>query len=329
MEDKPDVMEGNRNDYSEISKQKNRNPYVDHPEYAWMVFGDSASANIKQQCMEAYPVDGSTPKTMTSISLSGEPNKKEYNDGDIFNPEGLTVTGHYSDDSTRNIPTENCTWTPNPLVAGTTTVVCAYSGFNAVYTGITVKADTHVHTFSSDYAYDETHHWHESTCGHDVVDGKTLHTFENVVTPPTEETGGYTTHTCTVCGYSYQDSETQPLVLDFILAKDNKADTGYQIGEELYIEVTATYSNPDNTITVTTVVTDYIVEDFDNRKSGRQTITIEYKEHYALVVINILSGENEEEETKRGCAGSITATLSITSFSALIGLMFVFSKKRK
>lgn len=327
MEDKPDVMEGNRNDYSEISKQKNRNPYVDHPEYAWMVFGDSASASIKQQCMEAYPVDGSTPKTMTSISISGEPNKKEYNDCDIFNPEGLTVTGHYSDDSTRNIPTENCTWTPNPLVAGITTVVCAYNGFNAVYTGITVNADTHVHTFSSDYAYDETYHWHESTCGHDVVDGKAPHEFENVVTRPTEESGGYTTHTCKICGYSYQDSETQPLTLVRIQAKDNKSGIGYQIGEELDLEVTAVYN--DNS---TAIVTNYTVEGFNNRKPGKQYVTISYRGYSALVPIEVfgeVDPEEPEKETKRGCHGSITATLSFASISALIGIAFVFVKRRK
>ena len=37
---------------------------------------------------------------------------------------------------------------------------------------------------------------------------KLEHTFESVVTEPTCATTGYTTHTCTVCGYSYKDSTT-------------------------------------------------------------------------------------------------------------------------
>ena len=330
MEDKPDVSEGNRNDYSEVSKQKNRNPFVDHPEYAWMIFGDSCSATVKQQCMEIYPADGSASKTMTSISLSGEPNKKEYDAGEIFNPEGLTVTGHYNDNSTRNIPLENCTWTPNPLIAGATTVVCTYNGFNAVYTGITVTDNYHDHTFSSDYAYDETYHWHEATCGHDVIDGKALHEFENVITRPTEETGGYTTHTCKVCGYSYQDSETQPLTLVRIQAKDNKSGVGYQVGEELDLEVTAVYN--DNS---TAIVTNYTVEGFNNRKPGKQYVTVSYRGYSALVPIEVFGEvdpeepEQPEKETKRGCSGSITATLSLTSVSALIGIAFVFVKRRK
>ena len=56
--DKPDVLEGNRNDYVQTSRQKNRNPYVDHPELAWKIFGDQASTSIKNACMEAYPANG-------------------------------------------------------------------------------------------------------------------------------------------------------------------------------------------------------------------------------------------------------------------------------
>ena len=53
--DKPDLLEGHRNDYSQTSRQKNRNPFVDHPELAWKIFGDSVSTSVKNACMEAYP----------------------------------------------------------------------------------------------------------------------------------------------------------------------------------------------------------------------------------------------------------------------------------
>ena len=332
MNDKPDVLEGNRNDYSETSKQKNRNPFVDHPEYAWMVFGDSASAAVKQQCMDQYPADGGTSKTMTSISLSGEPNKKEYNIGDYFDPTGLTVTGNYDDGSTRNIPLANCTWSPSPLVANATTVVCNYNGFTAIYTGITVNGNTHEHTFSDEYSYDETYHWHDATCGHDVVSGKEPHSFVTVVTQPTEEEGGYTTHTCSVCGYEYTDNETPPLTLVRIRVTDNKAATGYQIGEELDLTVTATYDNNS-----TAVVTGYTVEGFNNQKPGEQTITVMYTAGTVtkgnIIQVTVLSNGEEEPEQpndkeKRGCNGSITALSSITAFSALIGLIFVLKRKK-
>ena len=59
-EDKPDVLEGNRNNYCQTSKQKNRNPFVDHPELAWRIFGDAPnlSSSVKQACMNAYPLNG-------------------------------------------------------------------------------------------------------------------------------------------------------------------------------------------------------------------------------------------------------------------------------
>lgn len=57
--DKPDALEGNRNNYSETSKQKNRNPFVDHPELAWKIFGDMASSSVKNDCMATYPANGS------------------------------------------------------------------------------------------------------------------------------------------------------------------------------------------------------------------------------------------------------------------------------
>ena len=67
---------------------------------------------------------------------------------------------------------------------------------------------SHTHTFDSGWENDETYHWHKSTCGHDVVDGKAKHTFKDEVTNPTYDAGGYTTHTCTVCNYSFEDNET-------------------------------------------------------------------------------------------------------------------------
>ena len=70
-QDKPDVLEGNRNNYCETSIQKNRNPFVDHPELGWKIFGNSASSSIKTACMNAYPASGSsTPVEATGISLN-------------------------------------------------------------------------------------------------------------------------------------------------------------------------------------------------------------------------------------------------------------------
>ena len=68
--DKPDAMEGHRNDYVQTTIQKNRNPFVDHPELAWKIFGDQASSSVKAACMAAYPANGGTPVDPTGISLN-------------------------------------------------------------------------------------------------------------------------------------------------------------------------------------------------------------------------------------------------------------------
>lgn len=139
--DKPDMLEGNRNDYAQTSIQKNRNPFVDHPELAWRFFGNNASPSVKSACMEAYPLEGYNPdqKQLTSISISGQATTKDYYVGQSFDPTGLTVTAYYSDDSTKVVPNNSCTWTPDPLTEGTTSVTCKYGTCTAIYSGITVS----------------------------------------------------------------------------------------------------------------------------------------------------------------------------------------------
>ncbi len=53
----------------------------------------------------------------------------------------------------------------------------------------------HEHTFSETWQYDETEHWHESTCGHDVTDGKNQHDFDN--------------RNCIECGYLLPPEEKE------------------------------------------------------------------------------------------------------------------------
>ena len=59
-------------------------------------------------------------KTLTSIAISGTPDKTEYKEGDTFDPAGLVVTGNYNDNSTKEI-TDGITWTVDPETLTTTT----------------------------------------------------------------------------------------------------------------------------------------------------------------------------------------------------------------
>lgn len=55
----------------------------------------------------------SVSKTLTSLTISGKPNKTNYAVGEEFDPTGLVVTGTYEDNTTATI-TNGITWTKNP-----------------------------------------------------------------------------------------------------------------------------------------------------------------------------------------------------------------------
>ena len=64
--------------------------------------------NVKIAYEKAAPA-----KTLTSIAINGEPTKVAYETGESFNPEGLTVTATYDDESTADV-TADATWTFDP-----------------------------------------------------------------------------------------------------------------------------------------------------------------------------------------------------------------------
>ena len=70
INDKPDVLEGNRNNFSETSIQKNRNPFVDHPEYAWQIFGDKLSASVLAAAQAAYPAQPQQAISVSGVSVN-------------------------------------------------------------------------------------------------------------------------------------------------------------------------------------------------------------------------------------------------------------------
>ena len=133
--DKPDAMEGHRNDFCESSLQKNRNPFVDHPEYAWKIFGDSCSSSVKTACQEAYPENTAT---LTSISITKQPTKTTYYINESFDSTGMVVTGYYDDGTSKDV-TKSCSFSPSTFSSiGTKTVTVSYSDKTTSLT-VTVK----------------------------------------------------------------------------------------------------------------------------------------------------------------------------------------------
>ncbi|MGI6782380.1 MAG: hypothetical protein ACOX56_06160 [Acholeplasmataceae bacterium] len=86
---------------------------------------------------------------------------------------------------------------------GTKKFTCTVCGYEKTET---IPKLEHTHTYSTDWTSDATHHWHASTCGHDVVSEKGEHNFEVTKTvAATCEAAGYKVHTCKVCQYTYNE----------------------------------------------------------------------------------------------------------------------------
>lgn len=75
-------------------------------------------------------------KTLTSLAISGEPEKKTYEEGKPFEPAGLVVTGTYDDKSTATI-TDGITWAMNPATLSLNDVSCSVT---ATVDGVTSPA---------------------------------------------------------------------------------------------------------------------------------------------------------------------------------------------
>ena len=128
--------------------QGNRNPFIDHPELASKIYcndGEVYNNALKKVVDEYGDYSSTTPsKNLVSISLSGTPSKTTYTEGDIFDPTGLSVTGTYSDNSTKNISLSSCQWLDATTYASTlsketTSVICQYGTLNTTYNGIVVN----------------------------------------------------------------------------------------------------------------------------------------------------------------------------------------------
>ena len=113
-----------------------------------------------------------------------------------------------------------------------------------------------------------------SVCGEILVTQEEIaaleHSYESVVTEPTCEAGGYTTHTCTVCGHSYQDAATAK--------RQHKWDDGVIVKE-------ATCTRP-----------------------GSKQVSCSYDNCDAFYFDNLVPATGHTEETIPAVAASCTAT---------------------
>ncbi len=103
-----------------------------------------------------------------------------------------------------------------------TCTVCGYTATEVI------EKLAHTHKFATDWTKDATNHWHVSTCGHEVTDGKATHTFGEwqVTKAATEEAEGSRERSCTVCGYTVTEvieklAHTHKFATDWIKDETN------------------------------------------------------------------------------------------------------------
>ena len=125
----------NREIYRNSELQGNRNPFVDHPEYACRIWG-TTNATTKEIC-------GITDRNLSSITLSGN-YKTQFEVGDSFSFGG-TVTANYESGSPADV-TSKATFSGYDLsTTGNQTVTVSYTENNVEKTAtyqITVSAAT-------------------------------------------------------------------------------------------------------------------------------------------------------------------------------------------
>ena len=130
--DKPDVLEGNRNDYVQTSRQKNRNPFVDHPELAWKIFGEKVSDSVRNACKQAYPGEESEEEVEpTAIALNKNTATVEIGKTlqlrGSLTPSNATGTITWSSGNS-DIASVNATGLVTANNVGTTTIIATING---------------------------------------------------------------------------------------------------------------------------------------------------------------------------------------------------------
>ena len=135
-QDKPDVLEGNRNDYCQTSRQQNRNPFVDHPELAWKIFGDNASDNVKNACMQAYPANGSGGDPIEPTGIRLNKSSASIEEGKTLQlsatlqPNGATGSVSWSSNNT-GVALVNSNGLVTAVSQGNATITATVGGYSA------------------------------------------------------------------------------------------------------------------------------------------------------------------------------------------------------
>ncbi|MGI5893707.1 MAG: bacterial Ig-like domain-containing protein [Candidatus Merdivicinus sp.] len=92
---------------------------------------DTTSVTVSYSGKSAQVTVSVQKKELESISVTKQPDKTVYYDGDKFDPTGMEITARYNDGTEVSVPLDECIFTPDPLTEGTTEVTVSYSGKTA------------------------------------------------------------------------------------------------------------------------------------------------------------------------------------------------------
>lgn len=149
--DPPDEFEIHRNNLLYTNFTHNRNPFIDFPQWADIAFGSSTKSANPQT--DSINFNGDSAE-ISSISVTKNPIKTSYVEGETFDPTGMVVKATYSDGTTGTI--KNYSYTPSDeLVFGTTSITISYQGCTTTVS-ITVSKSSGAQTKSLEKVTTET-----------------------------------------------------------------------------------------------------------------------------------------------------------------------------
>ena len=193
----------------------------------------AAEATCVTDGHKAYWTCGTCGKSFSDEAYTTEiPDLEAWLEDDTETGGKLAALGHtYSEevtyewtDYTACVATRDCTVCTEGTEGHTETAEATITGEDT--TPATCKETgvrTYTATFNVDWAVkqtateeipaDENAHAWDNACDTECNNGcgttrEITHSYDSVVTAPTCTVGGFTTHTCSVCGDSYKDSET-------------------------------------------------------------------------------------------------------------------------
>lgn len=159
----------------------------------------------------------------------------------------------------------------------------------------------HVHSFSSEWKCNTTHHWHEATCEHtDLKEEYGEHEWDDgvVTKQPTSTSSGKMTYTCLVCDYS-KTTILDPITVDVTGVALSKTTLELEIGGSYMLVETVLPSDASNknvtwTSSNTSIAT---VSSYGSVKAvspGKSTITVTTNDggFKATCAVTVLEKEN-------------------------------------